>query len=171
MICFQLRSVRERIQLALDLLQFLRRFLQAVPKLELCDVKYSHFAYHGQQLLLLDSDMIYPRSIVNQSIVSTPTCLTDADCHFIDCQGVCHHGGCHLNPLDTDLKRLCRNLLFMGNLYGGLLDFGLLTFAQPEASLQLKAHCFDPQNGHLNQTDVHHLLAIERILGQIQADL
>lgn len=117
--------------------------------------------------------MIYPLSIVNQSIVSTPFCHSDADCHFIDCQGVCsHHGRCQLNPLDTDLKRLCRNLLFMGSLYGGLLDFGLLTFAQPkEAYLRLRAHCFDPQNGHRNQTDAQHLLAIQRILGQIQASL
>src|SRR5699024_2987271 len=62
----QLRSWSERLQLALDLLDFLRRFVQLRPKSELCDLKHSHFGYReteagSRELALLDGDMVLNR--------------------------------------------------------------------------------------------------------------
>ena len=166
-VCLQFRSTRERLQLALDLLHFLRRFQRSTPKLELCDVKYSHFGYleaeaaandndsslpHPHHLVLLDSDMIYPMATVNQSITSVTACKSDEDCHFVDCQGECHQGSCRLNQSDTDLRRLCRNLLFMGRLWGSkyLPEFGLLAGVKGEEEEeeveQLKKLCFEAEN-------------------------
>lgn len=173
--------------MALDLLTFLRRFQQSTPKLELCDLKYSHFGYlkpslnssQQQVLVLLDSDMIYPQSTVKQSISSVESCNSHEDCHFVDCQGECQSssGSCHLSRSDTDLKRLCRNILFMGHLYSQLpLEFGLLAGLAASGEFEheiakLREHCFDPENSQASRLDSLHLSAMEAILERMLARL
>jgi len=122
---FMTQTLLKRIEVGLKVIEFLIRFESAKPKLELCDIKFEHFGYIDEQLLLIDSDMIYPKKTVIDSIESLSHCDRDDDCDFIDCKGICvAKNKCVIDQRDDDLMRVCRNMFFMGKLYG-LFDFGL----------------------------------------------
>jgi hypothetical protein len=122
---FNAKTLLERIEVGLKVIQFLIRFQSMKPKLELCDIKFEHFGFISGQLFLIDSDMIYPKKSVIDSIESLSRCEVDNDCDFIDCKGICvQKNKCIIDERDDDLMRVCRNIFFMGKLYG-FLDIGL----------------------------------------------
>ena len=117
------RGPDEKLDVAIKLLEFVVRLEDEKTGLELCDVKFDHFGFYRNEsiLLMIDSDMIFNQDVTNESIVATPSCLHDRDCDFIDCEGLCLNGKCKYDANDNNLKRICRNMLFMS-----ILDFSPL---------------------------------------------
>lgn len=102
-------------------------------------------------LLMIDSDMIYHRNVARENIRSIDACESDRDCDFIDCQGICTRSNvskisltqgwfksivsssesssgdvtCEYDATDNNLKRVCRNMFFMGHF--GWTEMGLLS--------------------------------------------
>lgn len=124
----QTHTAEEKLMLSRKLMDFLVAFESLNLELELCDVKYEHFAaYHSvpsisdlnsSGLVLIDSDMIYHKLNIQENIRAIQNCENDADCDFNDCKGACtvRRNGtstCDLNRSDTNLKRICRNLFFV----------------------------------------------------------
>lgn len=117
----------EKLLLSRKLVDFLVRFESMHMQLELCDVKYEHFAVNSlssvsdlnsSSLVLIDSDMIYHRENIKENIRAIQNCQKDADCDFNDCKGTCTvrsngTSSCNLNRRDNNLKRICRNLFFV----------------------------------------------------------
>lgn len=117
------RSPYDKLEVAIKLLEFLHRLEREKTGLELCDVKFDHFGFYQNEslLLMIDSDMIYNKQVTTESIVATTDCSNDRDCDFIDCEGLCTDGKCKYDANDNNLKRICRNMLFMS-----ILDFSPL---------------------------------------------
>lgn len=157
LVSFPFQTSRDKIIAAIDLLKFLKRFINTKVPMELCDVKYYHFGYYeNQTMLLLDSDLIQSRHTLKNTIEHVIDCDMDDDCHFIDCHGKCHQGSCRLDMTDNNLKRICRNILFMGKLYS-LLNMGLLTMPWSSSSKHVEISmqrlyqlCFDADHQNLN---------------------
>ena len=129
------RSLQEKIAISIKLMDFLINFQALKSGLELCDVKFDHFGLISyDRLVMIDSDMIYHKRTANQMIEAISDCKSNEDCDFIDCQGICSHNNrthssCLINSADNNLKRVCRNMFFMGdiNLLGIYAkQFGLL---------------------------------------------
>ena len=129
----------QRLSIAIDLIDFLKRFESLNTGLQLCDVKFEHFGVFENEnftkrLLMIDSDMIYHKETAREAIAAIKDCNNDRDCDFVDCEGQCltsdgsTYSFCQLNPLDNNLKRICRNMLFMGkfNVMGYKTQLGLL---------------------------------------------
>ena len=107
------KSAKQKLDACISLMKFLIRFSIHYPGLEICDVKLDQFAFfHSkQQLLMIDSDMIFKMETVNASQNSIRDCSSDDDCNFFDCRGICNNT-CTIHPTDNNLKRLCRNIIF-----------------------------------------------------------
>ena len=166
---FPLQTSNDKIIVAIDLLNFLKRFINTKLPMELCDVKYYHFGYNENgTLLLLDSDLIQSRHSLIDIIEHVTDCKIDDDCHFIDCHGKCHQGSCLLDMTDNNLKRICRNILFVGKLYS-LLNMGLLAMPwsllkNDEISIQqFYRLCFDVDHQNLN----YIIKEMEKILSNL----
>ncbi|CAG2106252.1 unnamed protein product [Medioppia subpectinata] len=78
------RPLVERTEVGLKIIQFLRHFMEIKPKLELCDIKFEHLALMAQHILLIDSDMIYTKKAVIDSIEWISHCEDNNDCDFIE---------------------------------------------------------------------------------------
>ena len=126
----QTHSTKDKLLISRKLIDFLISFQNLGIRFELCDVKYEHFGAldKNDNLILIDSDMIYHNRNVKENINAIQNCEKDADCDFNDCLGVCEtNQTCKLNEQDNNLKRICRNLFFVDQ--SNLLDadnFGLL---------------------------------------------
>ena len=141
---FVSRSGEEKIDAGVKLLHFLIRFTKQSAHRDLCDVKINQFALFStsDQLLLIDSDMIYTKEFVRTSLGAVHSCKSNQDCDFFDCRGICMQpspsGGipgdgpsiCEVDNNDNNLKRICRNIIFpfACNLFGFRMNlFGLLS--------------------------------------------
>lgn len=153
----QTHPAEEKLLLSRKLMDFLVRFESLNMQLELCDVKFEHFATHrsnapdspagdllsylnSSSLTLIDSDMIYHRENIKENIRAIADCQKDEDCDFNDCKGTCtrHSNGtssCELSRRDDNLKRICRNLFFVEPFKVDQLhsanSLGLLTNLEP----------------------------------------
>lgn len=142
------RSPLEKLHVAIKLIEFLLRLETERTGLELCDVKFDHFGFYESEnfLLMIDSDMIFTKQVAAESISAMGNCTDNYECDFIDCQGACVNGMCQYNPLDNNIRRICRNMLFMSiidfspviTLNLGLMgDFESLGFAHELSQLQV----------------------------------
>jgi hypothetical protein len=166
---FYSQSFNSRVDIAIELIEFLLKFESLRTGLELCDVKFEHFGVfrdsnEERMLLMIDSDMIYHNKTALESIEAISECSDDRDCDFVDCMGICvegkgHRGGksCHVDITDNNLRRVCRNMLFMGefNLMSYQTKFGLLQnppseHAVTEGVNKVRAICSDEsKNGQM----------------------
>lgn len=102
----------------------------------------------------------------------TRTCQSDDDCHFIDCQGKCVQNKCQIDEQDTDLKRICRNIFFMGSFYStfevGLLSKGVLFSTEDKNLDQIRQKiyelCFDSENNFHHNQDLVYIDKMKNIL-------
>uniref|UniRef100_T1KCC1 FAM69 protein-kinase domain-containing protein n=2 Tax=Tetranychus urticae TaxID=32264 RepID=T1KCC1_TETUR len=111
-------SFSKRLSISHMFLKFLYHLESGNYNLQLCDVKYDQFAMKNGTILLIDSDMLYPSEVVQESIQHIDSCIKDEDCDFIDCKGRCKPskvgGTCDIDiDSDSNLKRICRNLFFI----------------------------------------------------------
>lgn len=144
------RSFSDKLQVSIELMEFLATFERLETGFELCDVKFEHFGRfyeNGNSLLrMIDSDMIYHKETAREAIAAIKDCSNNRDCDFVDCEGEClrsessSYSFCQLNPNDNNLKRICRNMLFMGkfNFMGYETQMGLLPGAPVEHEESLK---------------------------------
>lgn len=152
----------------------MKKFLQTTPKFELCDVKYEHFGYTiidgNRSLVILDSDFILKQSTLKLSMKQIKYCQTNDDCHFVDCQGICRNDTCQMDANDNDLKRICRNIFFMGKMFN-IFEFGLFatanTFGTENSVLNLSLNklyklCFE--DNFDNSPMIRKIIKIEQIL-------
>ena len=141
------RGALEKLHVAIKLIEFLLRLETEKTGLELCDVKFDHFGFYegGKVLLMIDSDMIFTKQVAAESISAMGNCTENRDCDFIDCQGACANGSCQYDPLDNNIRRICRNMFFMSiidlspviTLNLGLMgDFESLGFQRQLSQLQ-----------------------------------
>lgn len=118
-------------------------------KFEHFGIYWSTNAETDPMLLMIDSDMIYHRNVARENIRSIDACQSDRDCDFIDCQGKCMPSNvskssltegwfksivsdvsksgkatCEYDLTDNNLKRVCRNMFFMGRI--SWTEMGLL---------------------------------------------
>lgn len=109
---------KTKLFIALKLIDFLINFESLNIDLELCDTKYEHFGFfksihhqNSNDLVLIDSDMIYHHRNVKENIKAIQNCKTNDDCDFIDCKGKCDRlngtSNCDLDKMDSNLKRIC----------------------------------------------------------------
>lgn len=172
------RSPEEKIETAIKLLQFLIRFTnQAVDRM-LCDVKLNQFASFSpnDQLLLIDSDMIYTKEFVEISLRAVPSCKSNDDCDFFDCKGICiqtsktGNSGCRLDDRDNNLKRMCRNIIFPFSfnlfalkvkLLGLLSDLSSKNFAENVS--QIEQLCESSSGGTMLQAASQMLQIMEEV--------
>lgn len=164
---FKSQSLLNRIEVGVKVMQFLSDFQTIDPKLELCDIKFEHLGFIGGKLYLIDSDMIYSKKSTIDSIESLANCQKNSDCDFIDCKGVCLQNKCSVDDSDDDLKRICRNIFFMGKLYW-VLRFGLFSIETDDQRIRngfetIFNHCF--QRTHL----LSDIRAIIRILTHLKS--
>ncbi|KAI1285185.1 hypothetical protein HDE_11985 [Halotydeus destructor] len=120
------RKYSERLDMAIALMKFLHTLEVLDTGLQLCDVKFEHFALFvtdeaKSSMRMIDSDMIYHTETAKEAIAAIDDCKDHHDCDFIDCEGECyidstkHTASCRMKATDNNLKRICRNMLFMGN--------------------------------------------------------
>lgn len=151
---FVSRSVGEKIDAGIKLIQFLIRFTNQAGDRELCDVKLNQFAVFSSsdQVLLIDSDMIYTKDFVRTSLQAMHSCKSNHECNFFDCNGLCipspageHLSICILDDEDNNLRRICRNVIFpfpfnlfgfRQNLFGLLSDLASNEFGQEISQIQ-----------------------------------
>lgn len=82
-------------------------------------------------------------------------------------------GQCWVDEDDTDLKRMCRNLLFMGRAFSlfevGLLSLDLLANDPKLANSieDIRLLCFDSKNTIHHNQDLNHISKIQSILSSI----
>ncbi|XP_054164839.1 divergent protein kinase domain 1A-like [Oppia nitens] len=164
------QTFEKRIEIGIKIMTFLRDFILIDPKLELCDIKFEHLALMSGRLYLIDSDMIYTKKAVIESIEWISHCSEDSDCDFIDCKGVCiKDNKCVIEVTDDDLSRVCRNIFFMGKLYN-LIDLGL--FSQQTNDLFINKSIQLIHNHCFNRTDlISDINAIHLILLKIKSKL
>ena len=161
------KTIEKRLEIGGKLMDFLTRFQTIRPKLELCDIKFEHFGFFKDSLLMIDSDMIYTKRAAIHSIESLSDCKDNSDCDFIDCKGICRQNKCSIDETDDDLKRLCRNIFFMEKLYN-VVNLGLFSGLSTTDHFintkiySIERHCFQRTN------ITNDIKTIQSILFEIQ---
>ncbi|XP_053209064.1 divergent protein kinase domain 1C-like [Panonychus citri] len=160
-------SFHRRVHIATMLLTWLRDLEMSGYNLHLCDVKYDQFGITDNgSIVLIDSDMLYPREIVRESIQHIDSCIKDEDCDFIDCKGRCKPSPigsgdiCEINDdSDNNLKRFCRNLFFINEI------------TSTTTSSQIKVGLFSHLPSSQMESDVYQLQQLCSKLWLKQSDL
>lgn len=117
----------------------------------LCDVKADHFGLseHGR-VKVIDSDAVYPKSIVDASM--TGDCETHSDCDYFDCKGRCDliEGKCSGDGVVNDnLQAICDNVFLGGRGIKSLLFPGLLSSRHLNVELRKTLeHCANPSSSN-----------------------
>lgn len=82
---------RLRTEIVVKVLKLLEKIeLLFTHPLRLCDIKLNHFGVDlNHQIKILDGDDIYFQNVLNNIVLYSNECRSDADCSFFDCQMKC----------------------------------------------------------------------------------
>ena len=119
------------------------------------------------RLVLLDSDTVFTRAIVDRSVSDGRPCRHSSDCDFFDCHSLCNRvlNICDTSVLNNNLQLICKKIF---------IDSGLLISSSshlnnliPEYQQVLLKECADPfSSGGRQSAPIQLLNELDAFLSQ-----
>lgn len=153
----RLEDFIQRIRQAEMILKLLKGLETSFEQpLHMCDVKLEHFGQlDGNRLVLLDSDTVFPKPVVDRSVADGRRCVEHHDCDLFDCRSLCNTviGLCDSPVVNNNLQLVCQKIF---------IEAGLLTSQHlPKDQHRLLEECARPYSSLRQAASLHLQLELE----------